>query len=44
MRIGVVFPQSEIGNDPVAIRDFAQAVEAMGYSHIALFDHVVGAD
>jgi len=44
MHIGVVFPQSEIGNDPVAIRDFAQAVEGMGYSHIALFDHVIGAD
>src|SRR6059036_2596681 len=44
MNIGVVFPQVEIGQDPAAIRDYAQAVEAMGYSHILAFDHVVGAN
>jgi probable F420-dependent oxidoreductase len=44
MRIGIVFPQTEIGNDPAAIRDFAQAVEALGYSHLTVFDHVLGAD
>lgn len=43
MRIGVVFPQTEIGNDPIAIRDYAQAVEAMGYKHILVYDHVLGA-
>ncbi|HLW03490.1 MAG TPA: LLM class F420-dependent oxidoreductase [Ktedonobacterales bacterium] len=43
MRIGAVFPQTEIGSDPVAIRDYAQAVEAMGYTHILVYDHVVGA-
>jgi hypothetical protein len=26
MKVGVVFPQVEIGNDPAAIRDYAQAV------------------
>lgn len=44
MKIGVVFPQVEIGNDPTAIRDYAQAVEAMGYTHILAFDHVLGAN
>ena len=44
MNIGVVFPQTEIGNDPAAIRDYAQAVEAMGYTHILAFDHVLGAN
>jgi probable F420-dependent oxidoreductase len=44
MRVGVVFPQTEIGTDPVAIRDFAQAVEAMGYDHLLAYDHVLGAD
>lgn len=44
MRIGVVFPQVEIGTDPGAIRDYAQAVEAMGYTHILTFDHVLGAN
>ena len=44
MNIGVVFPQVEIGQDPSAIRDYAQAVEAMGYTHILAFDHVLGAN
>src|SRR5215813_3001835 len=44
MDIGVVFPQVEIGNDPVAIRDYAQAVEGMGYTHLLAFDHVLGAN
>ena len=44
MNIGVVFPQVEIGQDPAAIRDYAQAIEAMGYTHILAFDHVLGAN
>lgn len=44
MNIGVVFPQTEIGSDPAAIRDWAQAVEGMGYTHILAFDHVLGAN
>jgi probable F420-dependent oxidoreductase len=44
VQIGVVFPQVEIGTDPGAIRDYAQAVEAMGYTHILVFDHVLGAN
>jgi probable F420-dependent oxidoreductase len=44
MKIGVVFPQTEIGQDPGMIRDYAQAVEAMGYTHILAFDSVIGAN
>jgi len=44
VKIGVVFPQTEIGEDPAVIRDYAQAVEAMGYTHILAFDSVVGAN
>ena len=44
MRIGAVFPQTEFGNDPLAIRDYAQAVEALGYTHILAYDHVLGAN
>jgi len=44
MRFGVVFPQTEIGADPVAIRDFAQAAEQLGYQHILAYDHVIGAN
>ena len=43
MEIGAVFPQTEIGNDPIAIRDYAQAVEALGYRHLLIYDHVLGA-
>jgi probable F420-dependent oxidoreductase len=44
MRLGVVFPQTEIGTDPGAIREFAQAVEGLGYHHLLIYDHVLGAD
>ncbi len=44
MRIGVTFPQTEIGNDPGAIREYAQTVEGLGYTHVLAYDHVLGAD
>ena len=44
MRLGVIFPQTEIGADPVAVRDYAQAAESLGYDHLVAFDHVLGAD
>ena len=44
MRIGVTFPQIEFGNDPVAIRDYAQTIEGLGYTHFLAYDHVLGAD
>ena len=44
MRLGATFPQTEIGSDPVAVRDFAQAVEAAGYDYLLAYDHVLGAD
>src|SRR5438105_2091500 len=43
MRIGVVFPQTEIGSDPSVIRDYAQAAESIGYKHLLVYDHVLGA-
>lgn len=44
MRLGVVFPQLEIGNDPIVIRDYAQAAESLGYDHLLIYDHVLGAN
>ena len=44
MRLGVVFPQTEIGSDPAIIKDYAQTAEALGYSHILVYDHVIGAN
>lgn len=43
MKIGVVFPSTDIGKDIGAIRDFAQTAEGLGYSHLLLPDHVLGA-
>ena len=44
MRIGVVFPQTEIGADAGAVRAYAEHVEALGFTHLLAYDHVVGAD
>lgn len=42
LRIGAVFPQTEIGPDAADIRRYATAVEHMGYQHLLAYDHVVG--
>jgi probable F420-dependent oxidoreductase len=44
MQIGIVFPQTEIGATPAAIRDYIHAAEDLGYAHALVFDHVLGAD
>jgi probable F420-dependent oxidoreductase len=44
MKLGVIFPQNEIGSDPQIIREYAQTAENVGYSHLGIYDHVLGAD
>ena len=44
MQLGAVFPTTEIGNDPGAIREWAQAAEGLGFSRILTYDHVLGAE
>ena len=44
MKLGVVFPQTEIGADPGGVREFAQAVQELGFDHLLAYDHVLGAD
>ena len=44
MKFGVVFPQIEFGHDPVALRNYAQAAEEFGYSHLLAYDHILGAN
>jgi probable F420-dependent oxidoreductase len=44
MRIGVVFPQTEIGSDPYYVKDYGQAAEELGFTHILAYDHVIGAN
>ena len=44
MRIGVVFPQTELGGDVGAVRAYGEGVEALGFTHVLAYDHVIGAD
>jgi probable F420-dependent oxidoreductase len=44
MQIGVVFPQTEIGEDPEQVARFATTAEAVGYRHLLAYDHVIGAN
>jgi probable F420-dependent oxidoreductase len=44
MQIGVVYPQTELPTDPDTVRAYARQVEELGYRHVAIYDHVLGAD
>lgn len=44
MQLGAVLPHNEIGTDPGAMKAYAQGIEALGMSHMLLYDHVLGAD
>jgi probable F420-dependent oxidoreductase len=44
VRIGVVFPQTELGGDVGAVRAYGQGVQDLGFTHLLAYDHVVGAD
>jgi probable F420-dependent oxidoreductase len=44
MHIGVVFPQTELPTDRGAVRAYVEGVEALGYTHLLAYDHVLGAD
>ena len=44
MRVGVVFPQTEIGSDVAIIKDYGQTAEQLGFRHVLAYDHVIGAN
>ena len=44
MELGVTVPIVEFGDDLGAVREFVQAAEQLGYTHIRILDHVLGAD
>ncbi len=44
MQTGAVLSQNELGPDVAAVRDYAQAVQDLGYDFLVTADHVVGAD
>jgi len=44
MKVGAIFPQTECGTDVAAIGAFVREVEQMGFDHLFVADHVLGAD
>jgi probable F420-dependent oxidoreductase len=43
MKIGVIYPQTELKGDPAAVQRIGLATEALGYQHLLTYDHVLGA-
>jgi probable F420-dependent oxidoreductase len=43
MQIGVVYPQTELHGDPLAVQQIGTAVEELGFDHLLAYDHVLGA-
>jgi probable F420-dependent oxidoreductase len=43
LKIGAIFPTTEIGTDPALIRDWVQTAEGLGYARVVTYDHVLGA-
>jgi probable F420-dependent oxidoreductase len=44
MKIGAIYPQTELGGDPKALDAIGRSVEALGYDSLVMFDHVAGAE
>ena len=44
MRFGISLPVRELGDDIVAIKEFAQAAEELGFTHLRVPDQVIRAD
>jgi probable F420-dependent oxidoreductase len=42
MELGTLIPQRDIGGSPAALREFAQAAEALGYDFLEATDQVLG--
>ena len=43
MRVGIIYPQTELGGDPESVRQIGEAAEVLGYRHLLAYDHVLGA-
>lgn len=44
MKLGVVYPQTELGGDPRALHEIGVAVDSLGFGSLLFYDHVVGAE
>src|SRR5262244_1516183 len=42
MKLGIVFPQADIGTDPAVIRAFGRSVEDAGFDYLLAYDHITG--
>jgi probable F420-dependent oxidoreductase len=42
MQLGALIPMTDLDGDPATVRDFAQAMEALGYDFLEAPDHVLG--
>ncbi len=44
MKIGVTYPQLDLGSDVAGARAFAEAAQSLGFDYLLAYDHVLGAD
>jgi len=44
MKFGLVYPQTELGGDPIAVHDIGVAADSLGFDSLLFYDHVVGAE
>ena len=44
MRYGAIFPQRDIGTDVGMIREYVAGIQDLGFDHLVIYDHVLGAD
>jgi probable F420-dependent oxidoreductase len=44
VKLGAVFPQTEIGADVGGVREYVEALAQLGYDHLLAYDHVLGAE
>ena len=43
MKIGAIYPQTELNGNPAALGAIGPAVEKLGYDYLLMYDHVAGA-
>ena len=44
MKVGVVFPQTEIGPDPETLARFARTAEEAGFTFLVAYDKITGTE
>jgi probable F420-dependent oxidoreductase len=44
VKLGAVFPQTDIGADAAGVRAYLEGVDELGFDHLLAYDHVLGAE